>query len=185
MKKYVIATAVAAAAFAPAAFAQAKNFEGFSVLGAVNVNSNKVDSAGSSESKTTSTVGIQAGYDFALGESFVLGLGASLNLGDSEITSSGAKLKNATGVYIAPGIAVSKDTLVYAKLASISGKIDVTSASYDISGLGYGIGVRSFINKNVFLQGEYVYNKYDEKTLNTTLVKNETGVLSFGVGYKF
>ncbi len=190
MKKIAIAAAIAASVVAPQAFAQAKDFQGFSVIGAVNVNNNNIDitvwspAAAASESKTASNIGIQAEYAWALGESYVLGVGASAGLSDYEV-SSGVKFKNSYGLYVAPGVAVNKETLVYAKLASASGKIDNGSVSFDVSGIGYGFGARFLTSKNVFLQAEYVYNKYDDKTLANGVVKNTTGVLSLGVGYKF
>jgi len=190
MKKYVIATAVAAAAFAPQAFAQAKNFEGFSVLGAVNVNSTKAEvtvttpAATASDSKTTTNVGVQAEYGWALGNDFVLGAGVTVGLSDLDL-GSGAKIKNTVGLYVAPGFAVSKDSLVYAKLGSTSASVDIPGLSFDVSGMAYGIGFRSFTSKNVFFQGEYTYNKYDDKNFVNGKITATTGVLSLGVGYKF
>ena len=190
MKKIICAVAVAASFAAPQAFAQAKNFEGFSVLGAVNVNNNKAGvtvttpASTTSETKTASNVGIQAEYGWALGDSFVLGVGATAGLSDYDI-SNGVKLKNSYSFYVAPGVAVSKDTLLYAKLASASAKMETSAVSIDLSGLGYGVGARFFSGKNVFFQVEYTYNKYDDKNYANGKVTNETGVLALGVGYKF
>jgi len=138
MKKLLIASAIVAAFFAPQAFAQAKNFEGFSVTGALNVNNNKGEAV-SAVDRTESNLGVIAQYDLALGQSFVLGFGANLGLTDFNIASD-AKLKNTVGVFVAPGFAVSNNTLVYGKIASVSAKVDFPSSSADISGLGYGIG---------------------------------------------
>lgn len=187
MKKLLIASAIVATFAAPQAFAQAKNFEGFSVLGAVNVNNNKVEVPSSSftESKTESNVGIQAEYDIPLGQSFVLGLGASAGLSDFSITST-TKLKNGSSVYIAPGFAVNQNTLVYGKVASVSTTVTNSAGSLNLSGVGYGAGARFLSGKNVFFQVEYMFNKYDDKADSTnTVLKNQTGTLSFGVGYKF
>ncbi len=183
MKKLLIAVAAAATLTAPQAFAQAKNFEGFSITAAVNVNSNKGEAV-SKVDRTETNVGAIAQYDMALGEAFVLGLGASVGLSDFNIDSD-SKLKNVYGVFVAPGLALSKDTLVYGKVASISAKADFGSASVDLSGIGYGIGARFLTSKNVYFQAEYMYNKYDDKKVNSVTFKNETGVLSLGVGYKF
>jgi outer membrane immunogenic protein len=183
MKKLMIIAAAVTTLAAPQAFAQAKNFEGFSVAAAVNVNNNKGEAI-SAVDRTESNVGASAQYDMALGEAFVLGVGVSVGLSDFNIASD-AKLKNTYGVFVAPGFAVSKDTLVYGKIASVSAKADFGSTSVDLSGVGYGIGARYLSGKNVYFQAEYMYNKYDDKKVNSVTFKNQTGVLSMGVGYKF
>ncbi len=183
MKKILIAATIAAAFAAPQAFAQAKNFEGFSITGALNVNNNKGEAV-SAVDRTESNIGAVAQYDIALGQSFVLGFGASMGLSDFNIASD-AKLKNTYSVFVAPGFAVSNNALVYGKIASVSAKAEFTNSSLDISGLGYGIGARYFSSKNVFFQAEYMSNKYDDKKIGTTTFKNQTGVFSIGVGYKF
>eukprot|EP01041_Mallomonas_annulata_P040002 gene40002-63812_t len=86
MKKLLIASAIVATFVTPQAFAQAKNFEGFSVLGGVNLVSGTTEVTSTvfngSASESSQNLGLQAQYNFALGESFVLGLGANIGLGD-------------------------------------------------------------------------------------------------------
>lgn len=184
MKKLLIAAAAAAATLAaPQAFAQAKNFQGFSVTAAVNANNNSAELANKVDA-SRGNVGVIAQYDFSVGSAFVVGLGASLALNDFDIASN-AKLQNANSVFIAPGVAINDQTLIYGKIASITAKADLSGTSADISGIGYGIGARYFTNKNVFFQGEYVFNKYDDKKTSVGTFKNQTGVLTLGVGYKF
>nr|WP_315480661.1 outer membrane beta-barrel protein [uncultured Rhodoferax sp.] len=183
MKKLLIASAIVATFVTPQAFAQAKNFEGFSVTAAVNANNNSAELANKVDA-SRANVGVIAQYDFTIGNTFVIGLGASLGLNDFDIASN-AKLQNANSIFIAPGIAVSNQTLIYGKIASITAKADLSGTSADISGIGYGIGARYFTSKNVFFQGEYVFNKYDDKKTALGTFKNQTGVLSLGVGYKF
>ncbi len=184
MKKILISAAVAVAALAaPQAFAQANKFEGFSVTGVLNVNNNSAELVNKSDA-SRSNVGVSAQYNFSVGSAFVVGVGASLGLNDFDIASD-AKLQNANSIYISPGIAIDAQTLIYGKLASVSAKADISGTSADISGVGYGIGARYFTNKNVYFQGEYVFNKYDDKTTTLGTFKNQTGVLSLGVGYKF
>ncbi len=184
MKRLLSSVAVAAASLAaPQAFAQASNFEGFSVTGALNLNNNSAELTSKSDA-SRSNVGVSAQYNFSIGSAFVVGLGASVGLNDFDIASD-AKLQNANSLYIAPGIAIDSQTLIYGKLASVTAKAVITGTSADISGVGYGIGARYFTNKNVYFQGEYVFNKYDDKKTSFGTFKNQTGVLSLGVGYKF
>jgi opacity protein-like surface antigen len=190
MKKLFIAVAIAAASVTPQAFAQAKNFEGFSLIGALNANNNTVDvtvttpASTASESKTASNVGVQAEYNFAIGDAFVMGVGASAGLSKYDIANS-VSMKNSYSIYITPGFAVNNNFMVYGKLASASATIESGATSIDISGIGYGFGGRYFSSKNVFFQAEYLYNKYDDKKMANGMIQNKTGVLSFGVGYKF
>ena len=187
MKKILIAVAAAATFVAPQAFAQAQNFEGLSVLGSVNFNNSRLDQTGQDTlTKSDTSGGLQAEYNFGLSDSVTLGVGATAS-SESKIADS-AKLKNAYSLYVAPGYAVSKDVLVYGKVAALSATLAQDSGpSVDYSGAGIGLGARYFTNKNLFLQAEYMYNKYDEKDFGTAgnKVKDQNGVLSFGVGYRF
>ena len=115
MKKLLIAVAAAATLAAPQAFAQAKNFEGFSVLGGLNFanNTSEITSTvfNGSASESSQNLGLQAQYNFALGQSFVLGVGASLGLGETKAgvlntgsASVAVKVTESSSVYIAPGL---------------------------------------------------------------------------------
>lgn len=201
MKKLLIATTVAASFFAPQAFAQAKSFEGFSV--GVNLNA----ATGSSEiavgsdfnknGDSSTNVGVQAAYGLALGESFVLGLGATYDFGDLKggsisTTSGGYELKGKDrySVYIEPGFAISSSTMAYAKLGyqGVKGEINLSTGqtlSDDYSGVGYGAGIRSMLNRNMYLQAEFVQIYFDEKTQGGIRSKPSATVGTLGVGYKF
>lgn len=200
MKKMIAAVAVAATVFAPQAFAQAKNFEGFSV--GVNVNfanstteltAFSTNKFSASESATNSS--IQAQYALALGSNFVLGFGASLGAGDLKsgfVNNTTTTLtKNTNAIYVAPGYAVSETVLVYGKFAALTAKGEITNAagtlSQDISGVGYGIGLQTMLNKNFFVQAEYAQNNYASKDFTAGILSEEkkSSVVSIGIGYKF
>lgn len=192
MKKILIAAAMAATFVTPQAFAQAKNFEGFSVLGGLNIANSKYDSEAKpgstsfSVDKTATNVQLQAEYGIALSNSVLLGLGVTAGLGDLSFgtppsATEEVKLKDNVSVYIAPGVTLNDSTLLYAKLASVSG----TGGTTNLSGIGYGLGARFLTGKNVFFQAEYVYTKFDDKTFTSSTAKTSSGALSFGVGYKF
>lgn len=201
MKKLLIAVAIAAASVTPQAFAQAKNFEGFSLLGGLNlVNStSEVTSTtlNGSVSESSQNLGIQAQYNFALGESFVLGLGANVGLGDLKagVFTVGASTitvtqKSSSSIYVAPGFAVSPTLLVYGKLAALNGKVEAVGNSVvnqDLSGVGYGLGVQNYFNKNLFVQVEVMQNNYNDRnfTANNETDKSKSTAVSFGIGYKF
>lgn len=195
MKKLLIASAIAAASFSPQAFAQAKNFEGFSVLGGLTAANSKYDfnanpgSTSFSTSKTAANVQLQAEYGFAVSNSVVLGLGIMAGLGDLSFgtpptATDEVKLKDNLSVYIAPGVALSNSTLLYGKLASASATAS-SNGTASLSGLGYGIGARFLTGKNMFLQAEYVYTKFDDKSNSTGTAQPNSAAFSFGIGYKF
>lgn len=199
MKKMIAAMAVSATVFAPQAFAQAKNFEGFSV--GVNVNfansTTELTANGTkysaSESATNSS--IQAQYALALGSNFVLGFGASLGAGDLKsgyVNNTTTTLtKNTNAIYVAPGYAMSETVLVYGKFSSLTAKGEVSNAggtvTQDISGVGYGVGLQTMLNKNLFVQAEYAQNNYAFKDFTAGVLSEEkkSSVVSIGIGYKF
>ncbi|MDR7306720.1 outer membrane beta-barrel protein [Rhodoferax saidenbachensis] len=202
MKKILIAAAVTVATLgAPQAFAQAKNFEGFSV--GLNINSTASDtdisnSGGSVKAtgQTSANGAFQVQYNLPLGSSFVLGFGGTYEFGDIDIGSSAifsGKRKEASSVYIAPGFAINDSWLIYGKVASISAKFESTGAAIftgkaDATGMGYGLGFQKMLGKNLYLQAEYMQNKYNDQTIVTSLTtqaKAEARTVSFGVGYKF
>ena len=195
MKKLLIASAIVATFVTPQAFAQAKNFEGFSVLGGVNVaaatfeQNAKNGSSSTSATSTSSNFQLQAEYTMAAGQQFTVGVGVNAGLGDLlfgrwAATGVDLKLKDTLAVYVAPGYAVSDTTLVYGKIAAISGTAADTS-SVSLSGVGYGAGARFLSGKNVYYQVEFMQNQYSDKEFTTVIDKFKSSVFSFGVGYKF
>lgn len=195
MKKLLIASAIAATFVTPQAFAQAKNFEGFSVLAGLNSASStfeqtaKSGASSTSATSTSSNVQLQAEYTWAAGQNFTVGLGVNAGLGDllfGRWAASGVdlKLKDTVAVYVAPGYAISDTTLVYGKIASISGTAADT-ASVSLSGMGYGLGARFNSGKNLYYQAEFMANQYSDKDFPTVIDKFKGTLFSFGVGYKF
>jgi hypothetical protein len=132
MKKVLIAAAVAASCIAPQAFAQtngASGFTGFSIGANANVSTSATEIRNGNNSvdmgKSSQDVGLQAAYGFALGNNYVLGLGATYGLGDLKYGSASAggvranlKGKDAYSIYLEPGYAISNSTLVYGKVAT-------------------------------------------------------------------
>ena len=201
MKKILITTAVAATLFAPQVFAQARNFEGFSL--GLNLNAATASSEISSprfsnkNGDTTTTGGIQAAYGFPLGDTFVFGIGASYEFGDLKGGSTSAsgisyelKGKDRYSVYFEPGLMISNSSMVYAKIGyqGMKGEVNFStgqSSSDDYFGAGYGAGIRTMVNKNVYLQAEFMQLFFDEKTQSGVSSKLSATIGTIGVGYKF
>jgi opacity protein-like surface antigen len=81
---------------------------------------------------------------------------------------------------------VSNTTLIYGKVSSIGATSECDGcADTTFSGYGVGVGFQTLLDKNWYLQGEVLANKYDDKVGNGATNNAKTTVLSFGVGYKF
>lgn len=189
MKRTLLLAASIAIA-APQVFAQAKNFEGFSLgVNAESTNSQTTPTGAGSDSNTMGSLAAQAQYTFALGPQFTLGVGAtaapaSLNAGS--INGVNYSTKNRASFDLTPGYAVSDSTLVYGKLSALTGTgsaVDATGTetTAGLSGVGYGVGVRYLFDKNFFVQGDINSNRYNDvngSSLSST-------ALAVGLGYKF
>ena len=196
MKKALVLAAIVAAA-APQAFAQAKNFEGFS-LGA-NLTSARTTTdltptgvATTSDSANTIGLDLQAQYSMALGSNFVLGLGASLGTIKNKAGTIGATeftTKDRYSLDFVPGYVLSPSMLLYGKLGILNATGVSTTAGADtttsLTGSSYGVGVRGLIDKNLYYQVGYDMNQYNEKDVTGGKIKPTASVFSFGVGYKF
>ena len=203
MKKVLIAAAVAAACIAPQAFAQtnaAGGFTGFSVGANVNASTSSTEVSNrngyADMGKSSQDASLQAAYGFALGNNYVLGLGATYSVSDSKFGSvrggnglnASMKGKDAYSLYLEPGYAFSNSTMVYAKLAYLSMKGEVEGSyrgSEDFTGVGYGIGVRHKLNKNLYLQGEITQSEYSDETVGGTMYKPSQTTGTVGIGYQF
>ena len=197
MKK-IIALAAIAAACSTSAFAQVSNFEGFSA--ATNLTHSNTSVSNSNDSLSDKTVGanLQAAYGFALDTSTVLTVGASYALKDTktgDYTNDGStgvlKLKNQISYYVEPGFLLNASTLVYGKISYDTASLNAIQADgttkTNIKGMGYGVGARTMLDKNLFLQAEVKHTTFGSEALpgDTDKIKTKNTVVSFGVGYKF
>ena len=200
MKKLLIATTVAATLFAPQAFAQAKNFQGFNL--GVNLTSTKttttataISAGGANQDDNGVSTGadLVADYTFAFGPSFTFGVGLSLGTGPNKagtIVGGDITTKERTSIDFMPGFAVSDSMLIFGKVSALSANAEssltgINGGSKSISGIGYGIGLRALLSKNLYLQGGYDVNTYNKVTFNLTSLEGKSGELYLGVGYKF
>lgn len=188
MKKSL--TLIACTAMAtPLVFAQAKNFEGLS-LGATiaNTKTTTEDTTGANPSidGTSTGLDLNAQYNWALGQEFVLGVGLNMGTGNNKAgtnpsNGSDVTTKNRYALEFTPGVAISKDLLLFGKVAYLNATAESGIGSTSLTGTGYGLGVRGMVDKNLFWQAGYDLNQYQEKDNN----KLKSSVFSLGVGYKF
>ena len=200
MKKILLAAAAAATCFAPQAFAQATNFQGFSAGGNLNLSSANTEVRGGSTGlnlgESSQNGSVQAAYGLAVGQRGVMTFGATYGLGDIKAGSANVgglntsiKAKDAYSIYFEPGYAVTESTLVYGKLAYLGAKGEVSgnggSGSTNIDGVGYGAGVRTMLNTNVYVQAEVMQSDYNDTTISGVNYKPSATTGTVGVGYRF
>jgi outer membrane immunogenic protein len=192
-KKLLVASLLSVAA--TGAFAQAKNFEGFTAginVSSVGGTSTFKDSDGSKIDMGQQSVvpGVELGYNYAASKDIVLGLTATYDFVDTKLGEAGTpddgsfniKGQNRMSINFKPGYVITPSTMVYATVGynSMSGKLsDDSGASITktYTGVGYGLGVAVMATKNVFIKAEV-------QQAGVSAQPNLT-VGTIGVGYKF
>ena len=190
--KRALLIAASVALVAPQVFAQAKSFEGFSLGANAEMARSTTERAGVSDSGDGSGLGLQGQYAFALGPQFVMGLGLTASTGSRNAGRLGAtefSTKDGASFDLLPGFAISESLLLYGKVSALSatnvaktGGVETTTS---IDGVGYGLGLRGMLDKNLFFQVGYDENRFNEKTIGGVAVKPKASIFSLGVGYKF
>lgn len=194
MKKVTAIVAALGVLGAAQAFAQAKNFEGWSVGANLEVDHGSLSaSEGSSDSANNTGLGLQARYDWALGEQYLLGLGLTAgpghrSAGNYLVSTTGAETKNRYSIDVMPGYAINNKLMVYGKLSALSATAlsDDGVSTATVHGTGYGIGLRGLIDHHTYWQAGLDAHRYSDVTFGTTTTATfKDTVLSVGVGYKF
>jgi hypothetical protein len=211
--------AMLATTAATPALSQSKNFAGPSislsgafVAGDVKVTSdNGEDNSSANLGKSSIIPGVDLSYGIPLDNNFLLNLGATYDfrtatlgkssaLVESESYSEKVTLKDHFSLYIQPSNAFSSSSAVFGKLSYNFAKGSLTetstiltpfTASRNIKGFGYGVGLKSLLSNNSYVQVEAGIDKYDKKTATDTdngitytfEPKVVTGKIS--IGYKF
>lgn len=194
MKKLLLASVAVASMAGASAFAADKNdLSGFSIGTTVEFSRGSVSATdGSSDGGASTGAGLQARYDWALTPSFALGLGASYSSGNhlhgSYANGTSASVNNRYSIDLVPTVALSNDYQLFGKVSAIYGTAASSDgiSTQDAQGVGYGIGVRKMLDKNLFIQAGYDLNKFRDVTFNNgTTSSLQESVYSIGIGYKF
>jgi opacity protein-like surface antigen len=247
-KKLLASTALAGLLATSNAFSQTTNFVGPSLAlsgayvgGSSNVNTgenlnNFVNGLGLNAKlgdQTNVIPGIDLNYGFALGNNFVLGIGAAYDFSktktggfnfngyiygeDSTITLD-SELKNHYSLYVQPTYVINKDSAFFAKVGRHYAKSEVSSTGTgsfyagafgdsprknNVEGWGYGLGLKTFLNSNFYVQAEAGIVEYDRVNLpfnfeglnyddinedgepTSSSIKQKTTNATISVGYKF
>ena len=136
-------------------------------------------------------MGVTANYRVALGQDFVLGVGAKVNLGDTAVRNQHFHhtLEGSQAIFLSPGYAVSPKIMVFGKLGQVTRKARGLSKSTDFEGTQYGLGVLYALTPQVHANVEYTIDDYAKKHSETwfkkTTTRAESGTLSVGLAYRF
>jgi len=201
MKKFTLTIAVASLMLGNAALAQQMKFEGLSLGVNLNLPSTSADfnigGLTGSKSNSTNDGGIQAAYGYRGLDDVVLGVGASYSPG--EVKAGTLSINNVDydwsgkelfSLYVEPGVLLSNTTLAYGKLSyqMAQGEIKLSTGQTskdDYMGYGFGVGLRTLLNPNIYLQAEVMQINYNEKSALGLTAKPSTTQGSLGIGYQF
>ena len=207
MKKVLVFSLITAA-FAVPAFAQTTKFEGYSVAMSAavldgNINLQQTDTPSVSFGRTRVSTALDVAYSKAVNSNWVLGFGASAALDDPgivDVVMLSGKLKGQKSLYVQPAYVLTSSTAVYAKVAYNSANIEIgagmnpgsESISNSIHGTGLGLGIKSFLSDNMFVQVEMMNTNYGAFTSDVVggagsaaSFTPSTKSVGFAIGYRF
>lgn len=181
------------------AFAQASNFQGFTIgVNGSSVGSSTTISGGGDSidmGQQTFIPSGEIGYTYGVGDAAISLTGTydfvDTKAGQVTVGSTSVKLvgKNHYSFNLKPAYAVTPSTLLYATVGYNSIKGEFTgggvSGSTNFSGVGYGIGVVQLMSKNVFLKAELQQISYGSKTVDGATYQPSSTIGTLGIGYKF
>jgi opacity protein-like surface antigen len=216
MKKKLSSLLILTALFVTAnANAQSKKFEGFSVaVGATTVGTRNglsvTDTSANVNAnldlgKTDSTLTGEVGYTTPLNNNFAVELGLNADQNNSinagRFSEGGVAVNFTAGnhysIYIKPMYKINDSSSLFFKLGShsVKGKTSIkegavsSSAEGTYTGTGYGGGIKSYLNNNVFIQAELTITDYNRKTFvsgdTTTSYQPNSTAGTILVGYQF
>jgi hypothetical protein len=180
MNKILKLSAIALLATSTSLMAQTKSFEGASIGifgGAIGAEADgsvtgTATTGSGSIGKVSGIAGVDLAYGFAGGAVAVgatyVPMKAKFGTGSGNDSTSGTsitgELKDHYTIYIQPTYVVNKDAALFAKVLYAHADIkttNTTSASSDVEGWGYGVGLKTFLTPSTFVQVEGTYTDYD------------------------
>jgi len=158
-----------------------------------------LDNAGADFDDTDFGLTLGADYGFGVSDDAVILVGASWSDKSDMGSISGAdgslstELDPSYMLYVAPGVKVGDSSLLYAKLSysEAEGTLSVQtsefsgSLSQDDKAVGYGVGFRSYLTDNVFLNAEIEHIEYEYSLADTLTIDAPITRASVTVGMSF
>lgn len=191
-KQFFLSLALALGVLMPA-FSSAGNLAGFSIGGSVENERAAVEASdGTSDSATTTNLGLQLRYDAPLAGNFLLGVGATFSIGNRQagtfLSRASAYTKDRLSIDLMPGFALTGDTMAFVKISSntATAAADDGVSTSTAQGMSYGLGMRSMLSDHVYWQASYDSYRFNDVGFGTGTAASLRGsILSLGVGYKF
>jgi opacity protein-like surface antigen len=149
------------------------------------------------------TYGADLAYSFPVDNNFLISIGATYDFDKIKGGAMGTdtdnlklSLKDHYSFYIEPAYAFNNSTALFAKLGyhQAKGSVKLTgddnaTGSKNFEGWGYGFGIKTFLNNNVFVKAEASLVEYDKETYGSgaNVVGFEPQTVSglISIGYKF
>lgn len=164
-----------------------------------------IASEGIGVGKTDLLTEINIDYGYQVTDEFlaIMGLSYSLNDGDKikgyqksyhanyTDKSASAETDNVLTLYIGPAYEISNNVLGYAKLYYQNFDLDTTnnvgfsSGSYEVHSYGLGIGMKSQLTKNLFINTEISRQMYDDSSFVDHSLDTGSTIASIGLSYNF
>jgi len=164
-----------------------------------------IASEGIGVGKTDLLTEINIDYGYQVTDEFlaIMGLSYSFNDGDKikgyqksyhpDYTdkSASAETDNVLTLYIGPAYEISNNVLGYAKLYYQNFDLDTTnnvgfsSGSYEVHSYGLGIGMKSQLTKNLFINTEISRQMYDDSSFVDHSLDTGSTIASIGLSYNF
>ncbi|QWD73173.1 outer membrane protein [Polynucleobacter sp. UB-Raua-W9] len=227
--KSKLVLAISATLFAGTLMAQS-TFQGFygqvgagyekNNLGSTNLSFNSTPLNSPAASSNSGQINFGLGYNHAINSSWLLGLGAEYSAisskfnggdvtgcGGSCQTYFGYKVSNRYSIFLTPGYALDKESVIYAKAGYTSEKVQSTNwqnGNYDadygfvtsatVGGYILGLGYKKIITGGLYGFGEANYygysspnlgGKYPNGTFSNYTPSTTAYNLLVGLGYKF
>ena len=177
------------------------NFAGLSGSIGIGYDSAKnsiTDSGGTGNSKENNWVSVlDLSYGIIASKDLVFSLGGTYSLKNSETKSEDfdTELKDRYSIYLEPTYLLSENTGIFLNLSYNKAKItaaavDGVTLSEDVDAYGYGVGIKNFIDKNLFVKAQVNYVKYGSHDTTAsdgeaTTISPKTTTALISVGYKF
>ena len=164
-----------------------------------------IASEGIGVGKTDLLTEINIDYGYQVTDEFlaIMGLSYSFNDGDKikgyqksyhpDYTdkSASAETDNVLTLYVGPAYEISNNVLGYAKLYYQNFDLDTTnnvgfsSGSYEVHSYGLGIGMKSQLTKNLFINTEISRQMYDDSSFVDHSLDTGSTIASIGLSYNF
>lgn len=204
MKKIFFALTIASNLFATGfATAGTEDFTGPSVGVNLNMQSMSTKIAGTINAtaisgtfgESSTGASLKAAYGLAISDKSVISVGGTYSLVDvkSGTFAAGASTvkllgKSAWTIYLEPGVLVGTNTLLYGKAgyASVKGETEgVVTTPLTFNGYTYGVGIRTMIDKNLFVEVEALQYTFNSKVFSGITYEPSGTQANIGLGYKF